>query len=67
MQKMAALSNNCVGGAPKNDVFLQGKRFSWKKKIQMRLLTFLPKTSKFLQKFNFVRKKVQKELSQLYR
>lgn len=64
MQKMAALSNNCGDGAPKNDVFLQGKRFFWKKKIQMRLLTFLSKTSKFLQKFNFVRKKVQKELSQ---
>lgn len=67
MQKMTVLSNKCVGRAPKNDVFLQGKRFFGRKKIQMRLLTFLSKTSKFLQKFNFVRKKVQKELSQLYR
>lgn len=60
MQKMTALSNNLGGEAPKNDVFLQVKRFFWQKKIQMRLLTFLPKTSKFLQKFNFVREKVQK-------
>lgn len=34
MQKMAALSNNCVGGAPKNDVFLQGKRFFGRKKYK---------------------------------
>jgi len=40
--------------------FFTGETFFWKKKIQMRLLTFLPKTSKFLQKFNFVREKVQK-------
>ena len=40
--------------------FFTGETFFGKKKIQMRLLTFLPKTSKFLQKFNFVREKVQK-------
>lgn len=34
MQKMAALSNNCVDGAPKNDVFLQEKRFSGRKKYK---------------------------------
>lgn len=34
MQKMTALSNKCVGGAPKNDVFLQGKRFFGRKKYK---------------------------------
>ena len=34
MQKMAALSNNRVGRVPKNDVFLQGKRFFGRKKYK---------------------------------
>lgn len=34
MQKMEALSNNCGDGAPKNDVFLQEKRFFGRKKYK---------------------------------
>lgn len=34
MQKMAALSNNFGDGAPKNDVFLQEKRFFGRKKYK---------------------------------
>ena len=34
MQKMTVLSNKCVGGVPKNDVFLQGKRFFGRKKYK---------------------------------
>ena len=34
MQKMTALSNNGGGEAPKNDVFLQGKRFFGRKKYK---------------------------------
>ena len=34
MQKMTALSNNCVGGVPKNDVFLQVNRFFGRKKYK---------------------------------
>ena len=66
MQKMTALSNNLGGEAPKNDVFLQVKRF-WQKKIQMRLLTFLPKTSKFYKVQFCMRKKYKKSFPQLYR
>ena len=34
MQKMTALSNNLGGEAPKNDVFLQVKRFFGRKKYK---------------------------------
>lgn len=34
MQKKAALSNNFGDGAPKNDVFLQEKRFFGRKKYK---------------------------------
>ena len=34
MQKMTVLSNKCGGGAPKNDVFLQVKRFFGRKKYK---------------------------------
>ncbi|GEM_PF-883693 len=34
MQKIAVLSNNCGGEAPKNDVFLQVKRFFGRKKYK---------------------------------
>ena len=62
MQKSIALSNNKRRRVRKNDIFLQAIPFFAQKKYKCRLLTFLQKTSKFLQKFILYRKKYRKEL-----